>query len=389
MVLPGLIALALFQPDVLVIKKQVAQKSIHMVLALSIIIAIISVFWVRFERHILKNIRFNSVKHIPFSRVQLFFLLAVLGLFAVISLRGIGNIPLFYVLALDFEGAAIAKFNFMNGNLRRAPETLNQMLKYLLPMLTFFIAYNFSQIRKPKITKIFWLILILSSGVVFVAIDGHKVAPFMIIIGVMLLSDIRKKRFARLKNLFVPVTLLLLLFYLFSSSITLGDRNITNVFIERIFFSQTSGAIFIIDRFNPDLELIKHGFIGTSYLFSDLPEHAHSSIMKTVYGVSNTNVNMNSIFIGEAFSWGGMKGAYFSIVFISFYVPLVLFIFNRLSKRNAALYFPITAVFFIFYFPIIQGFNSFLYGRNLIFFLIMASIFSLSRSYSLRGRRVA
>ena len=191
----------------------------------------------------------------------------------------------------------------MNGHLPKAPEILNQVLRYLSLLLTCFIAYNFSDIRKPKLMKTLWFLLILACSLVFVGIDGHKAPPLLLIVTVLLLIAIRKQKFLKLKNIFIPIVFFFMFFLLFSASISLGDRNISEVFLERIFFGQTAGAIFIVDRFDPNFELIKHGFIGASHVFSDLPEHAHSSIMRTVYGVSNTNVNMNSIFIGEAFSW--------------------------------------------------------------------------------------
>ena len=103
MVLPGLIALILFQPEVLVIK-EVSSESVQTVFAFATIIAVISFSGSDLKDAHLKH-EVETAENIPFSRLQMFSFLALLVLVTIVSIRGIINIPLYHTILLDFSAA--------------------------------------------------------------------------------------------------------------------------------------------------------------------------------------------------------------------------------------------------------------------------------------------
>jgi len=379
MILPGLMSLLLFEPDVLVIKRATNYQTIVLALLYSFIVCLISCIWIAHERRIIKKLQVGNIKLLHVNKITVLVFINIMVLLGIIFTRRVENIPLFHLLRFDALLAAEIKYQYMHKLIPTAPEVLNQYLRFFSSIAFFYCVFNFRRIQGNAVMKIILTITTFLLALIFFALDGHKSPAFLLVIGMLLLISVRKQKLIHHVNILIGLLVMISFYSLFASTISLGDRNLLEVFAERLFYGQMSGTIFIMDRFAPDLELLKHGFIGASHIFDNLPRKADSIIMEEIYGISSTNVNMNSFFISEAFSWGGHFGIWFSIIFMFLYVIAVLHFLKFVSGRCYEIYYPLSASFFIFYFPILQGFNTFLYGRNLIFFVVFSSIFVFFR----------
>ena len=144
--------------------------------------------------------------------------------------------------------------------------------------------------------------------------------------------------------------------------------------VTRLFIMQNQGMYYIVEHISPDFKWLKNGAILSSVFFSDIPQRADGVVMEKMYGYAPSNVNMNTYFLGQAYSIAGTIGMVISSFIMGSHLCLYLVIFKKLYQKNIAFFMPLSVVFYLFFIPINQGFNSFLYGRNVIFFIIFSFI---------------
>lgn len=388
MLLPGLICIVFFDLEVLVQRKNVDSSTVVLVLVCALVSFLYSIKWVRH----FNKIDWRNGAYYPRFGIKdqlLYFWVNVFLLLACVFFRGVDNLPLKAMIFDNAFEAARVKYDYMNGLLPRAPTLLAEVAKFSILFSGLLSAYTVQPFRKGIGKSQILLVGSLVLAICFLALDGHK-APGIVFSG-LIATILFNRNVIGIKSSLVFFTFLLfVMFTIFISSIQLGERDPSWTFIERALFGQTAGAILIIDKFKPDFDLVFHGMLGAGTFFDDLPNHAHVQIMEVVYGPSSTNVNMNSFYIGEAFSWGGVWGVIFSMFFIFIFGSVSLSVMRWLCFGNQSVRCSLLILYFFSFFPILQGFNSILYGRNLFFFLLgWAFVLFVYRLLKLHPRRVS
>lgn len=292
-------------------------------------------------------------------------------IFALFLKIGINNIPLIVSFRGDLVAAQILKAQLITGEISKLPEFLNQIFRILIPLVPFMAANQvFSQngSKKHKWT----LILSFLAAAVYYTYDLQKAPLFLFVFGLMFIHAYH--RGLRWKILIIIPMLIIALLGINAFYFNITNLNDIMFLIEkvvtRLFIMQNQGMYYIVEHIKPDTEFLKTGAILSSFIFSDLPERPSSIVMKIMYGYSAANVNMNTYFLGQAYSSAGTIGVILSSLIIGSHLCIYLVIFKKLYKKNIEFFMPLSVVFYLFFIPINQGFNSFLYGRNAIFFIV-------------------
>jgi len=364
--MPGIVMISFFTPDTLVNQHNISEETKNIVLVLYLISFFLIVVATKFAINIENKLHVDT-EVIPWH-IALSFLVSIVGLLIIVVLqRGLENIPLYSLINGDPLQAAINKKLYMTKMLPTSSEVLNQLLRFGALFLYFYqlLRYFSNKTSKGILVSSFIVVCIVFT------LDGHKGPLLFIIIGSLYIIFLKDRSKFLIKYIFYGFLLFISFIFWYAYALNINQYDISFLFekfVERAFFLQSAGMYIIIETFDPDINLIKHGMIGASYLFDDLPPRAFSVIMEELYGYSDTNVNMNSYFISEAYSWGGLYGALASSIIIFFHIIISNKIIAKFSRNNYDMYVSLSLVYYLFYFPLVQGFNSFLYFRNLAFF---------------------
>ena len=371
-VAPGVLLVTFFSPDVLINQLGISDETKVVFFTYFIASVVMMLFAERLINRYDGNFGFAP------PQISLLYIGSVVlwvMLFLIVFSRGIYNIPLFSLFLNSAEEAAIIKKMYMTKQLPQANVLIDQCARFMSTVLLF---YSFgSYLIKNKITYFLVFVSILIPSFLYLMLDGHKAQLVLIIFALLVVYYRVNMRVSTgnvnvYKVVLIGVATLIVFIWYYVEALGLGVREVEFVLsklIERAFFMQSAGAYIIFDSIQPNLEYLKNGFLGATYVFDDIPEPVFSVIMTETYGVSETNVNMNSYFISEAYAWGGDAGVIFSIFYIFAFTIASVRVIQYISRRDFLLFNSMLAAYFVFYYPILQGFNSFLYLRNLVYFV--------------------
>ena len=286
---------------------------------------------------------------------------------------GISNIPLLEGIRGDIGKAQILKAKLITGDIAKLPESINQIFRVLIPLTAYMAAdryFSDNKVQKRKISLILSVVLAL----IYYTYDLQKAPIFLFIFGILFIHNFhRGLNWKILLTLPILVAVLLGINAFYFGVTELDDLSfLVEKVATRLFIMQNQGMYYIIEHITPSLDYLKNGAILSSYVFSEAPEPAASTVMEIMYGYAEANVNMNTYFLGEAYSIAGVFGVVLGSIVVASHLCIYLILFKKLYERNIVFFMPLSVVFYLFYIPINQGFNSFLYGRNLIFFFVFS-----------------
>lgn len=301
--------------------------------------------------------------------------LSIIFLIALFLKIGINNIPILVSFSGDITTAQILKAQLITGELSKLPETINQIFRILIPLTAYMAAdqyYSNNTIRKNKI----FFILSFITAFIYYSYELQKAPVFVFIFGLMFIYTYHRGLSWKI-FLILPLLVVALLgvnaFYFditdFDDLVFLVEK-VSN----RLFIMQNQGMYYIVEHITPSFDYLKNDAILSSYIFSEIPQRADATVMEIMYGYAESNVNMNTYFLGQAYSIAGTLGIVLGSMVIGFHLCSYLVIFKKLYKRNISFFMPLSVVFYLFFVPINQGFNSFLFGRNVIFFTVFSFI---------------
>jgi hypothetical protein len=301
---------------------------------------------------------------------------------------GINNIPMYWAIIGDLPQAATLKAGLIRGDIVKISESANQFFKILIP-LTSYILFNriLSRQSSYRYKAIFFVSVFVAFG--FYSYELHK-APFMLfLLGLIFLYMTHRGLRKRIIFFILLVFILLVIINMIYFEI---DWNNLNLALEKVFtrliIMQNQGMYFIVDMIEPDLERLKNGMLFGSYIFDDIPQRADAIVMESLYGSVESNVNMNTYFLGEAYSSMGLIGLAVSPFIIATQLIVYLVLFKILIRRHYDFFFPLSLVVFIFFIPINQNFNSFLYLRNFTFVVVFSSLIFVLYYFLIKAKKV-
>ena len=327
------------------------------------------------------------------SQIKLINRFTVIGMFVniiflfVLAVKiGINNVPFVESIWGEMTHAKVLKARLITGEVAKLPESVNQLFRILIPLTAYLAAYQYfsrESIKKQKIVFIGSVFL----AFIYYMYDLQKAPVFLFIFGLMFIYSFHRGLSWKLLLILFILTMALLSINAFYFNLTAFE----DIFLliekvgNRLFIRQNQGMYYIVEFISPSAEYLKNGAIFSSFVFSDVPESADATVMKIMYGDIESNVNMNTYFLGQAYSIAGILGIAFSSVVIGSHLCIYLIIFKKLYKINIAFFMPLSVVFYLFFVPINQGFNSFLYGRNVIFFVVFGLIIYFLYSFQTKN----
>lgn len=301
--------------------------------------------------------------------------LNIIFLIALFLKIGINNIPILVSFSGDINTAQILKAQLITGELSKLPETINQIFRILIPLTAYMAADQYYSNNITRKNKIFFILSFITAFIYY-SYELQKAPVFIFIFGLMFIYSYHRGLSWKIFLILPLLVVALLGVNAFYFDITEFDdlAFLVEKVSNRLFIMQNQGMYYIVEHITPSFVYLKNDAILSSYIFSEIPQRADATVMEIMYGYAESNVNMNTYFLGQAYSIAGTLGIVLGSLVIGFHLCSYLVIFKKLYKRNISFFMPLSVVFYIFFVPINQGFNSFLFGRNVIFFTVFSFI---------------
>jgi len=294
------------------------------------------------------------------------FALVLFGMFYI----GIANIPIFYLLDGDFGQAMILKARMLNGTIPSGIPYIGLILKIYILFVPLYL-FNIS-LTNIKFGKSFFYKVPLYLSIIIVMFyqiyQAHK-APFFIYIITLLAINSYYKGLNK-KAILVIIVSLIVLFVFFISSYGIDNlENALILFSNRAFLSQNFGMYLIVEWVKPNLDYLLAGipFVNN---FAELPPRADELVMAYLGMKGEGNVNMNTYFLGEAYSALGTLGLVISPLFVFFSLIFISLFYGLGMKVSKNIFFPMLYVHLFFFFPMNQTFNRVVYFTEGIYVFI-------------------
>lgn len=287
--------------------------------------------------------------------------------------------PLIYLMTGNFEMANMAKASLLRGEFGSKLPIISYIPKYYFVFVPL-LAYEYFLLRKNKR----YFILSLFVSCLFFVIEGHKAPLFMFAIYFFVFRN----NFIKIKfiNRMVYITLAiisLVYFYFISFGFDIESVNYgLSRLLYRAFIGQAQGLFYIFEYIKePDISYAS-SWLPFSSLLLDNPMRVDAQIVRMAFpDASDSYVNMNTFFTGEAFaifSWAGIVFCCFYVWSFCFYIS---YLFKKWSMRHPVFFIPLAYAFFI-NIPISQGLGFFIFPKEL---LIISIFFTIYYSFYIKG----
>ena len=285
-----------------------------------------------------------------------------------------GNLPIF--LLLSGEGSIAVntlKAFFLTDQLGIKIPYIDLLIKLIFPFSSIYILniiYTNSGIKYLKI--LFGISIILN--LFYLTHDGQKAPFFILLIMLGFLSSYYKGISKKVILLGFIALIGLQQMYVVSHSITDKYSSIMeNPFFNRLFIGQSRGMYYIDDWIEPDIVYMKHA-IPLIHKFDDSDmQRADAKVMIMRFGKTDIHVNMNTYYLGEAYSMLGNAGYIIAPIIVTISLFIYLFIFNRLYRKDYIFFLPVSIVFFL-NIPITQAFYPFIFQKEAIVQFLMIGV---------------
>lgn len=208
-------------------------------------------------------------------------------------------------------------------------------------------------------------------SIFYLLLEGHKAPAFLFLTSFIVFRYYLFGFRLSIANVFLLVFLPLglLVLYIFSfgyaDSLSYGVKK----FLERLFVGQTQGLYYVVEYVDPSISYIKSMLPFSSLFFSDATR-AVEDVVSYVYGFSVTTVNMNSLFITDAYSIFGILGVIFFTVYFSFFVYILFIFLKSFSRSFHVIVIPLSFVIFALL-PITNTLTYFVFPKELFSVFIL------------------
>lgn len=315
-----------------------------------------------YNRYVAQEICYE--RHIVYVTITL--LLAVL--FMAAKLFFSKKAPLFYLLNGDSVGAYAARVDIQtNPQLYYIPYFSN-IISLLIIFQFYFIFYFYVfTSRRPKKLHVYLMVSFLIA-MIECLYETQKAPVIFLLFGALFIVYLRKSNIMRIA---IPLGAIAFLMILLQSTVSGTDLNEGfNSAADRFLLGQNQGFYHIINSITPDS---KYWF--TNFYFVErlgvTPARADVDVIPFLNYVSGLDiVNVNSFYLGEAWSMFGYYGLLFSPFIVAFVMFIMVKVLDVLIGFNAAFFIPF-AIYILPELRINQSFTYFLYGKDFVFRTIL------------------
>jgi len=292
-------------------------------------------------------------------------------IFLILQVSLFAKPPLLYLLSGQIDQAYIARISMQNDPSSYYPPFVRTFLVFFTIFQSYYVFYIYNRLEYKKLS--IYLVMILSVILaIFQSLYEVQKAPLIyLMIGLLFIRYIHKPKI--IVNIFYALGIVALVIFLVSYVLGVDLNSAVDGALDRTFLGQNQGFYNIIQHIHPD----------PKYWFQDLyfagtlglnPSRADVDVIPYIYGDRDDIVNVNSYFLGQAWSMFGEVGLIISPIIVGAAISLYIIVLDRLIKIDNTLFIP----FMIFFIPSImlnQSFTYFLYGKYFLLSLINVFVF--------------
>jgi len=277
--------------------------------------------------------------------------------------------PLLYLLSGQTEQAYAARIAMQTDPSSFYPPFIRTFLVFFTTFQAYYVFYVYNRLQYKNIASLCVLILSICIAIFQSLYEAQKAPLILFLVGLLFIRYIHKPKI--IANVIYSGCILGVAVLLVSYVLGIDVNSAIEGVASRTFLGQNQGFYNIIEYIKPD----------SKYWFQDLyfsgslglnPSRADVDVIPYIYGARDDIVNVNSYFLGQAWSMFGELGLIVSPVIVACALGFYLIVLDRLIKIDSNVFVP----FMIFFIPSImlnQSFTYFLYGKY--FFLGLINIF--------------
>jgi len=279
--------------------------------------------------------------------------------------------PIYHLMTGDSELAYLTRVDMQENPEKYYPPYVRFALNFINIFQVYYVYFFYCRLKIKKLSHALYLFISLAIATYQALYETQKAPIVFILIGLSFIGYLNSPKMVSniIKIIFIFVGVIL-----FSSLIIDADFNsaFTGV-IDRVFLGQNQGFYQIISNIKPDekywfQDVYFAGSLGVN------PSRADVDVIPYIYGDRDDVVNVNSFFLGQAWSMFGELGLIISPFIVATSISIFIMICDKLIKISPTIFIP----FMIYTIPslsINQSFTQFLYGKYFILNFICIFIF--------------
>lgn len=328
-----------------------------------------------YQANVGKVIEFKFVKKQIF--IILFF--AIFSLLAKLAFSK--TPPLLYLLSGNAEMAYNARIDIQTNPQDYYLPYISNIVSLLSVYQFYFIFYLYVFTNSKPRGSIILLSLSFLLALIECLYETQKAPLVFLLLGIVFIYYLKKQTITKLFVMFVVLAfcVVMLQAFVIDSDMTLAFESS----IDRFIFGQNQGFYHIINSIKPDEKY----WFSSFYFIERLgisPSRADVDVIPYLDVYKNVDiVNVNSYYLGEAWSMFGYYGLLFSPFIVGFCTALFIKIIDLLIGFNPIYFIPYS-IYIIPEFRINQAFNYFLYGKEFVFKTLMVILIVAIVSFFLK-----
>lgn len=275
--------------------------------------------------------------------------------------------PLWYLMLGDAHTAYAVRVDMqLNHEKYYIPYISKFISQYLVYQFYFCLYYFVFAVKKNK--RMFLGVMLSFVIAAIECLYDTQKAPFIfMLVGALFIFYLKKQSFLKVT---LPVLMIFFVLIVMQSVVSDSDLLVgVNHAVDRFILGQNQGFYHIINSINPDPKYWFNGFYFIKQLGVEVSRADVDVLPYTIYKDSEI-VNVNSYYLGEAWSMFGVLG----LILSPFIVAIMTFVYVKvidLLIGNEAL---MTIPFMVYFIPTInvqQSFNYFLYSKSFCLSLLL------------------
>ncbi len=282
--------------------------------------------------------------------------------------------PLLYLISGNAEMAYNARIDIQTNPQSYYLPYISNVISLLSVFQFYLVFYIFTFSSRRGKGKLLLLLLSFVLAATECLYETQKAPIVFLFLGIIFIIYLRSQAIMKLLLMFLIVAVMVVVLQAY-----VIDANLTDAFntsLDRFILGQNQGFYHIINSIKPN---DKYWF--SSFYFIErlgiTPARADVDVIPYIDIYKNVDiVNVNSYYLGEAWSMFGYYGLVFSPLIVGFSVALFVKILDLLIGFNPIFFIPFS-IYIIPEFRINQAFNYFLYGKEFVFKLLMVIFIAL------------
>ncbi|WP_157940337.1 hypothetical protein [Escherichia albertii] len=290
--------------------------------------------------------------------------------------------PILYLINGQAEEAYLVRVAMQNDPSRYYPPFIRSFLVFFTTFQAYYVYYIYNRLKNKNWGVCLVLIVSIIIAVFQSLYEAQKAPLIMLLIGLVFIRYIFKPKI--ISTAFYVLSLIMIAVILVSFLLDIDINSAIEGVVSRIFLGQNQGFYNIIEHIKPDSKYWFQDFYFAGTLGLN-PSRADIDVIPYIYSNRDDVVNVNSYFLGQAWSMFGTLGLGISPVIVGLAISFYIIVLDRLIKYDVCVFLP----YFIYFIPSVmlnQSFTYFLYGKyfllglfNVFVFFLIVRLFNVNK----------